>query len=75
MARLEVKLREKVSAEVPADVVARSETYGRAVAKHILAWSQDDGGAVIENMGFPQDYELTTGPAHWVPTSLVALQQ
>ncbi len=75
MTKLEVKLREKVSAGVAADVLARSEAYGRAVAEHILAWSQDDGGAVVETLGFPQDYELTKGPSHWVPTSLVALQQ
>ncbi len=75
MAKLEAKLQEKVSAGVPADVLARSEAHGRAVAEHILAWSQDDGGAVIETLGFPQDYELTKGPSHWVPTSLVALQQ
>ena len=75
MTKLEVKLREKVSADVPADVLARSEAYGRTVAEHILAWSQDDGGAVIETLGFPQDYELPKGPSHWVPTSLIALQQ
>ena len=75
MSKLEAKLREKVSAGLPADVLARSEAHGRAVAEHILAWSQDDGGAVIETLGFPQDYELTKGPSHWVPTSLVALQQ
>ena len=75
MTKLEAKLREKVSAGVPADVLARSEAHGRAVAEHILAWSQDDGGAVIETLGFPQDYELPKGPSHWVPTSLVALQQ
>ena len=75
MAALEAKLRAEVSAGVPADVVARSEAYGKAVAAHILAWSQDDGGAVIENMGFPMTYELTKGPAHWLPTSTIALQQ
>ena len=75
MAALETKLKADVSAEVPVDVLARSEAYGLAVAKHILAWSQDDGGAVIENLGFPPDYELTKGPSHWVPTSLIALQQ
>ena len=57
------------------DVVARSVAYGEAVAAHILAWSQDDGGAVVENMGFPLTYELKEGPAHWVPTSLVQQQQ
>jgi len=75
MTKLEAKLREKVSAGVPADVLARSEAHGLAVAEHILAWSQDDGGAVIETLGFPQDYKLIEGPSHWVPTSLVALQQ
>ena len=75
MLKLEAKLKEKVSTDVPADVLTRSEAHGRAVAEHILAWSQDDGGAVIETLGFPQDYELPKGPSHWVPTSLVALQQ
>ncbi len=75
MAALEAKLKANVAAGVPADVVARSEAYGQAVAAHILAWSQDDGGAVIENLGFPMDYELIKGPAHWVPTSTIALQQ
>ena len=75
MAALEAKLLAEVSSGVPADVVARSEAYGQAVAAHIVAWSQDDGGAVIENLGFPLKYELTKGPAHWVPTSTIALQQ
>jgi hypothetical protein len=75
LASLEAKLRMEVSVELPADVAVRSADYGRSVAKHILAWSQDDGGAVIENMGFPLHYELTKGAGHWVPTSLVAQQQ
>ena len=61
LASLEAKLRTEATAGLPADVAVRSEDYGRAVAKHILAWSQDDGGAVIENMGFPLQYELTKG--------------
>jgi hypothetical protein len=75
MASLEAKLRREVSNGPPADVLARSEAYGRAVAAHILAWSRDDGGAVVENMGFPLEYKLTPGPAHWLPTSLIAQQQ
>jgi hypothetical protein len=75
LASLETKLRTEVSVELPVDVAVRSEGYGRAVAKHILAWSHDDGGAVIENMGFPLQYELTRGAANWVPTSFVAQQQ
>lgn len=57
------------------DTRTRSLAYGKAVADHILAWSLTDGGAVIENMGFPDGYTLTEGPAHWVPTSKIALQQ
>jgi hypothetical protein len=69
------KLHGECVAGLPADVVAHSEAYGRAVAEHILAWSRDDGGAVIENMGFPTQYSLDKDPAHWKPTSLIAQQQ
>lgn len=75
MATLDTKLHEKVSAGVAGDVLTRSQDYGRSVAEYILAWSQDDGGAVIETLGFPQDYQLTKGPSHWMPTNLIALQQ
>ena len=61
MAALEDKLHTQISAALSVEVAARSETYGRAVAEHILAWSHDDGGAVVENMGFPLDYALTKG--------------
>ena len=72
---LEEKLRSEVASGLPADVVTRSEAHGIAVASHILEWSMTDGGAVVENMGFPLDYELTAGPARWVPTSLIQQQQ
>ena len=62
-------------ADLPEDVLTRSQDHGRAVAAHIIAWSLDDGGAVIENMGFPYDYALTEGPSHWVPTGPIRLQQ
>ena len=75
MAAVAAKLQTEVSAGLAAGVVARSAAYGKSVAAHILAWSKDDGGAVIDNMGFPQEFQLTAGAAHWVPTSLVAQQQ
>ena len=75
MTALAEKLHGDVAAQLPADVAARSEAYGRAVAEHILAWSRDDGGAVVENMGFPQSYDVNKDPAHWKPTSLIAQQQ
>jgi hypothetical protein len=60
---------------MPADVVARSEAFGRAMASHVLAWSLDDGGAEIINMGFPLEWELPKGEDKWIPTSLVQQQQ
>ena len=75
LASMEAKLKAEVAKDVPDEVVTRSEAYGRAVAEHVLAWSEIDGGAVVENMGFPMHYELTKGPANWVPTSLVVQQQ
>jgi hypothetical protein len=75
MAALEAKLQVQVSANLPSDVLKRSEDFGHALAAAVLAWSQNDGGAVIENMGFPTQYQLTKGPAHWEPTSTIALQQ
>jgi len=69
------RLNEAVGDGLTDDVRKRSLDYGRAVAQHILAWSADDGGAVVENMGFPYAYELGGEPWSWVPTSLVAQQQ
>jgi hypothetical protein len=75
MAAMDRKLGEAARAGVDAALVDRSVARGRAVAEHILAWSRADGGAVIENMGFPMDYTPGTRPQDWVPTSLIRLQQ
>ena len=75
MAAMERKLGTAVAGGKPADVLARSEAYGLAIAEHIHKWSLSDGGAVVENMGFPYDYALPEGPAHWVPTSAIRQQQ
>jgi PAP2 superfamily len=60
---------------VPADVVERSEAYGKAVADAIYTWSLDDGGAEIQNMGFPYELELPKGEDKWVPTNVIRQQQ
>ncbi|NGQ91531.1 vanadium-dependent haloperoxidase [Rhodobacter sp. HX-7-19] len=57
------------------DTLARSQAYGAALAEAIIAASADDGGAVVENLGFPMTYTLGGEPQDWVPTSLVQLQQ
>lgn len=75
LAALEKKLKAEAATAVAPDVLERSQTYGEAVAAHILAWSANDGGAKIENMGFPQTYELTAGPGRWVPTGPIRMQQ
>jgi hypothetical protein len=67
--------RERVVDGVPDDVVARSEAFGRAVAASIHAWSLDDGGAEILNMGFPDGMELVKGEDKWVPTGPIKQQQ
>jgi hypothetical protein len=65
----------RVAADADAATRARSEAYGLALAEAIIAASADDGGAVVENLGFPLSWTPGTGPAAWVPTSAVQLQQ
>ncbi|MFY8032434.1 MAG: vanadium-dependent haloperoxidase [Devosia sp.] len=60
---------------VPTDVVARSEAYGKAVADVIYKWSLDDGGAEVQNMGFPFELDLPKGEDKWVPTNVIRQQQ
>ena len=52
----------KVAEGIPPADAQRSADFGVALAGHILIWAQGDGGAVIENMGFPYEYALTEGP-------------
>lgn len=75
LAAMGKKMAADVAQGLPADVVERSAAHGKAMAEHILTWSLDDGGAVIENMGFPLEYELGKGPSHWVPTGPIQQQQ
>jgi membrane-associated phospholipid phosphatase len=75
IALVEARLRETAAAGVAPEVAAASAAHGRAVAAHILAWAGGDGGAVVENMGFPHDHPSGDAPGAWVPTSLIAQQQ
>jgi hypothetical protein len=69
------KMGDDAKKNVAKNIAKRSENYGRKLANHVLKWSMDDGGAVIQSMGFSGDYVLTKGPAYWVPTNTVDLQQ
>jgi PAP2 superfamily len=75
MKALEKKLQLLVWQGLAEDVWLRSIAHGKAVAEHVFAWSKEDGGAHVENLGFPQKYELGPGRGHWVPTSTIPLQQ
>ena len=75
MAATEKKLKAEALAGVPEDVAARSRAFGDTLTAAILAWSAGDGGAVVENMGFPMAYDLNPAPGHWAPTSAIRQQQ
>ena len=68
-------MKSDVAKLLPPDVVARSNAYGRALEKAILAWSKADGGGKINNLGFPTKYDLNKANGHWVPTSEYQIQQ
>lgn len=75
MKALEKKLHKEAAQGLDPAVWEASAAYGKAVAEHIDNWARQDGGGQVENLGFPDQYTLTEGPAHWVPTSTIALQQ
>ncbi|SEM92190.1 PAP2 superfamily protein [Loktanella fryxellensis] len=75
MAAMTDRLATRVAEGVGPAVVSASAAHGAAIAAHVLAWSDTDGGAVVANMGFPMTYPAVGGPADWVPTSLVRQQQ
>ena len=75
MAAAEKKLKGDALQGLPDDVVAASLAYGEALKAAIIDWSANDGGAVIDNMGFPLSYDVSKLPGHWVPTSAIRQQQ
>lgn len=75
LATMTRKLTQTVTDGLPGDVAKRSADLGQAIASHIIAWAAEDGGAVVENMGFPQIHVPRNDPAAWVPTSLIRQQQ
>lgn len=75
MAAAEKKLKGDATRGLSADVVEASLAYGEALKAAIIDWSMDDGGAVIENMGFPMAYDVSKEPGRWVPTSAIRQQQ
>jgi membrane-associated phospholipid phosphatase len=77
LAAITGRLGERSAAGVDPEVRDRSIAYGERLADHILAWAATDGGATIENLGFPAQWTPASGggPGVWVPTSTWDLQQ
>jgi membrane-associated phospholipid phosphatase len=75
MAAMTRRLGAAAAAGADPAAAARAEGHGRAVAAHVLGWAAGDGGAVVENLGFPQSWPAPAAPGAWVPTSRIALQQ
>lgn len=69
------RLTDQSAKGVAPDIVAASRAYGATLAGAVLDWAAKDGGAVIENMGFPASWTLRNLPGEWVPTSKIVLQQ
>ncbi|MFN4201949.1 MAG: vanadium-dependent haloperoxidase [Tabrizicola sp.] len=69
------KLAERIDAGLAPETAAASRAHGLAIAAHVWDWSQSDGGAVVENLGFPYDYTFGEDPSDWVPTSDIRIQQ
>jgi hypothetical protein len=75
MKAMDGKFTPTLVAGVPADVVERSEGYGRALTAAVSGWADGDGRNEIPNMGFPLEYKLKEGSQYWRPTSTIAQQQ
>ena len=75
MAAMTARMDARVEDGLSPEVIAASRAAGAAVAAHISAWAATDGGAVVENMGFPLTYTPRDAPDAWVPTSRIVQQQ
>lgn len=75
MAAAEKKLKGEALKGLSPEVIDASLAYGETLRAAITDWSSTDGGAVIENMGFPMSYEVSKEPGRWVPTSAIRQQQ
>ena len=68
---LENKNKALLSNQVSADIVSRSELFGKAVAKALYEYSKKDGGHHSYLDPFQLPYTLPQGPDKWVPTGAV----
>ncbi|HEV7347451.1 vanadium-dependent haloperoxidase [Telluribacter sp.] len=65
---LKAALRTDYAVEEAAEVVERSEAFGKAIAAAIFEWSKRDGGHEGYNRNFPTDYVVPVFNGSWKPT-------
>lgn len=65
---LYLALKTTLGAAEASDVIARSESYGTAVADQVFEYSKSDNGHEAYSNLFPGSYVVPTGPGKWVPT-------
>lgn len=75
LAGVSTRLADGVAEGVEPAILARSRIHGAAVADHVIAWGETDGGEAVENMGFPMRFDLSDRPGAWAPTSRIVQQQ
>jgi len=75
MDAMDTRLTERSIDGVAPQMIAESQDFGVAVADHIINWAASDGGASVENMGFPFVWTVSAEPGRWVPTSTLGQQQ
>jgi len=75
MDAMEARLTEQSNEGVAPERADDSQNFGSVIADHIIAWSASDGGADVENMGFPMVWTVVAAPGRWVPTSTIGQQQ
>lgn len=65
---LEMALNQEFVGQADAEVLKRSQAYGKSVAEAIYQWSKSDGGDEGYLKNFPVSYTPPVGDGMWVPT-------
>lgn len=65
---LEAAIKAELGSKQKAEVVGRSEAYGKSVALAIWEWSKTDGGHEGFLRNFPESYRPPIFPGSWRPT-------
>jgi hypothetical protein len=75
LARMTSRLFDRAGQGLTPAAIDAATAEGQGLAQGLLAWAAQDGGAQIDNLGFPAAWPAGTRPQDWVPTSAIRLQQ